>query len=94
MFGNKIVQDDTDILAMCSILYRNYLCTDRFGYMNKFSSWRLDKSDDYSIVSKPISLSFKEIFNKRIEEIIDRSNRENLNIYVSWSGGVDAQHWK
>ena len=85
--------NEPNILSLYGNLQSSYIEIDRFGFLNQFSNYKLGKSDNFTdfISDMPNSdEKFTEIFNKRILEIIERSNKENLKIYVSWSGGVDS----
>ncbi len=84
---------NNDVLSLYADIQYNYVEIDRFGFLNQFSKWNLGNKDDWFSLQSSISNSdekFKEIFYDRINEIINKSNKENLNIYISWSGGVDS----
>lgn len=88
--GGKHLCDDTDPLGMYAQKFQNKLILrDRFGELNTFSSWDLDRSKDI-IPTGYIAKSFSDICFDTAKSIYDRAVNENKDIYISWSGGVDS----
>ena len=62
---------------------------DRFGYLNVFSPWNLYKQYK-KFPSSCCSLSFSYLMDKRANDIIEKIKKENKQLYIFLSGGVDS----
>ena len=67
------------------------IMNDRFNILNKDCEYNLlETNTDINHIKKLKQLSFKECCQKRAEEIILFANKQDKDIYVYWSGGVDS----
>ena len=72
-------------------LKKRSILTDRFDILNKESEFNLQtRGDSLSNILEMKSISFQECCERRTEEIIKLATKENKDIYISWSGGVDS----
>lgn len=88
--NNKELCSDTDPLSLyAQKLQGKLILRDRFGELNNFSNWNLGKEKDI-IPSGYNPKSFRDICFNTAKSIYDRAIKENKDIYISWSGGVDS----
>ena len=85
-------KDDRDALSLYGCLQGQPIEADRFGFLNQFSPWRVTGTD--AKVPEPAAAcsaeAFSDICSGRAQAIMKRARDENLDIYVSYSGGVDS----
>ena len=86
---NPLQWKDSDALAVYSRKTGFVHIPDRFGYLNKFSSWNyINHSDEFPNTS--YIGSFSDIMLLRANEIVYNTKLSGKEICVLWSGGVDS----
>lgn len=80
----------TDALSFFSSFYgRIPFVSDRTGILNQFSQYNITEQNEL-FPDGNIEKTFRDICEETAQAIINKSNNENKDIYVSWSGGVDS----
>lgn len=79
----------TDALSVFAGKTGFYLLRDRFGVLNNHSPYRLYEPH-IPMFRSDCTKEFSDIMDKRAEELIALSIRENKILYVFLSGGVDS----
>ena len=80
----------TDALSFFASFYgRIPFVSDRTGILNQFSQYNITEQTEL-FPDGNIEKTFRDICEETIQAIIDKSNSENKDIYISWSGGVDS----
>lgn len=80
--------DDDALNVFCKRVHFTVL-PDRFGYLNKFTSWKMSDYTQRFPVSSCTN-RIDDIIDNRAQEIIDLARTEQKDMYVLFSGGVDS----
>ena len=86
----SVNRESPSLMYFLSGIYHSFIMNDRFNILNKDTEWySLSRNDSLDEIKK-YRFSFEECCRFRTDEIINRANIENKDIYISLSGGVDS----
>ncbi len=80
---------DDDALAVYAARTGFPVLRDRFGFLNAFSRWRLYE-EALPFPSSGSTASFADLMDERAVDIVARIRREEKDLYILLSGGVDS----
>ena len=80
---------DDDALAVYAARTGFPVLRDRFGFLNAFSRWRLHE-DALPFPSSGSTANFADLMDQRAADIVARIRKEEKDLYILLSGGVDS----